>query len=419
MNMTKQIFVSFILLGILTGPLHVEAGGRVSLLKPRKSGTISRAEILRKRPNWILSEQISRRLSKRTRETYQQAKLAQQERAHSRGLTIGEPVRAVRRAKDMPTAQVYKDKPFLTTREQTANYMIAQSNRLFVKELARMDQLWEQLDLHMSELKEAAAHTPQPAEPITWLAQQIPAKTSILFLGEVHGYSELQNAATQLLQLLRQREPHRKIILLTEFLPENFRYTANTPTKDLYLADFEPVWKEALRNNIEVIGLEPLHVIKDTCSMEYFNQKNNKIKIGSHWAHLEGVRLRNEAWARTLEKYRTENPDALFVVYSGSAHSMYNFPFTLSTALTKEVPFVVTLFPDVIYKMKSGGWLVASLEETPVPFEEPLEQMTQTGAFPQKTLQFQDAELAKLAGFDVRLRLPIDRTRYALDHGFE
>lgn len=76
MNMTKQIFVSFILLGILTGPLHVEAGGRVSLLKPRKSGTISRAEILRKRPNWILSEQISRRLSKRTRETYQQAKLA-------------------------------------------------------------------------------------------------------------------------------------------------------------------------------------------------------------------------------------------------------------------------------------------------------------------------------------------------------
>ena len=105
MNMTKQIFVSFILLGILTGPLHVEAGGRVSLLKPRKSGTISRAEILRKRPNWILSEQISRRLSKRTRETYQQAKLAQQERAHSRGLTIGEPVRAVRRAKDMPTAE--------------------------------------------------------------------------------------------------------------------------------------------------------------------------------------------------------------------------------------------------------------------------------------------------------------------------
>ena len=60
MNMTKQIFVSFILLGILTGPLHVEAGGRVSLLKPRKSGTISRAEILCKRPNWILSEQISR-----------------------------------------------------------------------------------------------------------------------------------------------------------------------------------------------------------------------------------------------------------------------------------------------------------------------------------------------------------------------
>ena len=152
--------------------------------------------------------------------------------------------------------------------------------------------------------------------------------------------------------------------------------------------------------------------------MEYLNREGNKIQTRPHWGHLEGVRLRNEAWVRTLEKYHAENPDALFVVYSGSAHSSYNVPFTLSTAMAKEIPFVVTLYPDVVFKLKPGGWWVSSLEEDPVPFEEPLEQMTQKGAFPQKTIQFQDPELAKLAGFNVRLRLPIDRTRYALDHGF-
>lgn len=401
----------------MTCPLLVEAGGKVSLA-PRKSGTISRAEILRKRPNWLQSEQISRQLYKRTQSTYEQAKLAQQARGHFRGLTLGEPVRAIRRSKDMPTAQVYKDKPFLTTRAQTANYMIAKSNRLFIHELERMDRLWKELDQHLPELQEAAAKTPQPAEPIPWLVGQIPANTSILFVGEVHDYAEIRQGTAKLLQQLRQREPTRKIILLTEFLPEDFHYTANTPTKALHFPDLEPVWKEALANDIEVIGLEPRHIITDYCLMEYLNREGNKIQTRPHWGHLEGVRLRNEAWVRTLEKYRAENPDALFVVYSGSAHSSYNVPFTLSTAMAKEIPFVVTLYPDVVFKLKPGGWWVSSLEENPSPFEEPLEQMTKKGAFPQKTIQFQDPELAKLAGFNVRLRLPIDRTRYALDHGF-
>jgi len=408
------ILVSFCLLA-----LPAQAAWKLPLKSRKAPAASSRLpKSAMRHPNFIQREQISNLLHRRARKTYQQAVKLQQELPPSRGLTIGEPVRSIRRPNDMPTERVYADKPFLTSRHQTADYMVAQSNRLFIREVARMRQLWNELDKHLDELKQAAANTPQPADPIAWLARQIPADTSILFVGEMHGYGEIHEATAQLLGSLRQRHPTRRIVLLTEFLTEDFHYTADVPTDALHLPDFEGVWQEALSQHIEVIGLEPMHVMNDTCEMKYRSRDNGKMKTAPQWAHLEGVRLRNEAWVRTLEKYRAQDPEALFVVYSGAAHSMYNFPFTLSTALTKEVPFVATFYPETVFYLATNNWLISSLENAFIPLEEPLERMTHPDAFPQQTIHFQDPHLAKLAGFNVRVKLPISTQRYYRDHGF-
>ena len=369
-------------------------------------------------PRWgrLSSWQISRQLEKRAVLSFEQAKQAQAALGSSRSIVAGEPVRTVLRPKDMPRTNVYSDKPFLTTRRQTANYLVSQSNRLFVRELERMKAVWEQIDTHLPQLQAAAAQTEQSPTPIPWLAHQIPADTSLLFIGEVHGYSEIRQATAALLRELRALYPAREILLFTEFLPEDFHPSQSADLTSLSLPRYVPVWETALQEDIEVIGLEPDFILEDSCTALAINRKG-KFKLVPQWALLEGVRLRNEHWKDTLQKYRQQHPQALFVVYSGAGHSLYNYPFSLSAALPNEKSFVTALYPDKFLKIQSNGTRLVQ-ELVSAPFTGPLEGLTEQVKFPQSVLHFKDPSLSRTAGFDVRIRLPINIEQYMLEHGY-
>lgn len=407
----KRILLIFLSLSLFLAPLEAQAKWRVSLKKvPTRITQRART------PRELSSREVSRILERRVKTSFKRAQEAQIEATISSQSSplFGEPIRRVRRAKDMPQARVYPDRPFLTTREQTANYMAAQSNRLFLQQSRRWRQWTKQLEEQLPQIEEAARQTPQPEHPIAWLAEQIPAQTSLLFVGEMHGFGEIREGVGTLLSTLRQQNPSREIILFTEFLPEEFHWKPTTDPALLDLPKYAPVWEEAARNHIEVIGLEPEVALADSCEVEGLDDVE-KISVFSQWAHLEGVRLRNEAWAKTIQTYRAQHPDALFVVYSGASHSAYYFPFSLATTLSKERPFVATLYPDKMLRTAGSFW-VSHVEF--VPYEEPLERVTKHILFQKPVLQFKDPEISKLVGFDVRIKLPINEERHAIETGF-
>ncbi len=392
--------------------LPLNAGGPWSFPWKKAAKASSTSTSLKGLSSW----QISQVLKKRAAASFREAKQAQALLTSSRSLAFGEPSIRVLRAKDMPQSSVYLDKPFLTTREQTANYLVSQSNRLFVRELKRIKTVWEQIDAHLPQLQEAAAQTEQSPTPITWLAQQIPQQTSLLFIGEVHGYTEIRQATAMLLTKLRQLYPTREILLFTEFLPANFHLSKNFAPQTLSLPRYAPVWETALQHNIEVIGLEPPFILEDFCTALAITRKG-RIKLISQWALLEGVRMRNEYWGKTLQKYRLQHPNALFVVYSGNGHNLYNYPFSLSSALTKEKTFVAALYPDKFLKFASVDGSLLAREPKPTPFTGPLEELTEQVEFPQPVLHFKDPSLSRTAGFDVRIKLPVNLEQYMLEHG--
>ena len=407
----KRIVCLTLLICLVNAPTQLQAGKRLS--NKLKSTRVGRAF-----GKLAQTERFSRILDKRLRTSFETARELQKQ--HPQHIDfLGEPIRRVRRAKDMPTHRVYADKPFLTTRRQTANYMAAKSNRAYLKESKHVLEWIKQLKNHLPQMQKAARQTAdlQAENFIPWLTEQIPARTTTLFVGEMHGFKEIHQSVEMLLISLHEQNPNREIILFTEFLPKDFQWSEDVRPSSLALPVYAPIWQQAARKGIPVIGLEEEVSFYDFCDVEGIDPQGN-VKVISQWAHLEGVRLRNEAWVRTLEKYRAQDPEALFVVYSGAAHSMYNFPFTLSTALTKEVPFVATFYPETVFYLATNNWLISSLENAFIPLEEPLERMTHPDAFPQQTIHFQDPHLAKLAGFNVRVKLPISTQRYYRDHGF-
>ena len=127
----------------------------------------------------------------------------------------------------------------------------------------------------------------------------------------------------------------------------------------------------------------------------------------SIWATLEGVRLRNERWINTLSSYRTKYPDALFIVYTGADHALYNRPFSLATHFPQEQTFVTALYPDKGTDFISDGkwWHVPSMTEK--SYLGPLEQIHKQADFPQPVLKWSTPQLSQIAGFDVRIKIPV------------
>ncbi len=415
--MIKRTWLWVVILSILLFPFQAQAGVKSpkrSPKRPPKAVTARRAftHDMRK-GNYTLQRQseISSLLSRRALLSFDRASQAHLDLSLPLRSHTGMPAARMKSFENTHWQKIYPDKPFLTTSQQVGNYMISHNNRLLVQETARMKQLSVDLTARLPQLEEAIAKSPRPENPLTWLLENIPDQTSMLFLGEVHDVPEIHEAIVTLLAQLREKNPNRKIVLFTEFLPEELHYTANAATATPL--GMIQIWKSALRRDIEVIGLEPEFVTGDLSKQQVQNTEGTKLVTLNQWANLEGVRLRNEAWGRTLEKYRAQEPEALFVVYSGLGHCGYNQPFTLSQAFEHEKPYVVSFVPShkirtrKIDAEEGNRHVVAN-------YHDMLEQMLVKN-LPQPLIHLPDPELSRLAGFDVRLKLEVDKEGLIFD----
>ena len=299
-----------------------------------------------------------------------------------------------------PATQLYPSVPYLQTPKQLTQYFLTQNNLLAEKEQQRMSGSLNSLVQQAPLLKEQAALAKQPKNKIEWLASYIPSQVNTLFVGEMHGFPEIQQALSRLLELLRAQRPNQTILLFSEFLYKDFIWT---PYHDPASHPFGKVWKTALDQRIISVGLEPSFVKDDPLFFEYKDKEGN-IYSSSVWSSLEGMRLRHEHYNQVLQRYRQTYPEALFVVYTGANHSQYTSLFSLSQPLPADKTFVVSLYPSKRLAKMPANFLIGRRRPFFTSIMGEFDWAT-GGTFPQQVLYWQDKTSAHTAGFDVQLKL--------------
>ena len=314
--------------------------------------------------------------------------------------------------------------PFLTTNRQLANYFTAQNNREILKYSRAQKEHYQQLLEQVPLLKERQQQIDIPTDQdMKWLAQQIPADTDYLLLGEQHGFEVIQTQMGELLTQLRARFTNREIILFTEFLPSPLQYNSSEFLKywqdASYLSPYLPLWEKAYTQHIHTVGLEPIFRLL-TISAQLTHVGTLTYLPSGIWSSPEGMRLRNQAWLEVLREFRQQHPDALFIVQAGFAHLDYTQPHSLGNTLKSQAnTFVAGFFPGVTsvrdapsitrvysrekwssnYRLPQGGFLPASNFD-----------FATHGAFPQRLVQFTTQE-RELTGFDIQVKTPIPVTK--------
>ena len=293
------------------------------------------------------------------------------------------------------------------TEKQLALALAKQENTLFAQEASRFKKyLQPRAQQLLPRFREEAKKTENVKDPIRFVVKQLSPDISTILLGEEHFFPHVQDAVARFLHALYMKYPKRKIIVLTEFLPENFVWGKNQPRSGLEApgecVPYPKLWEIVTNHHMEIIGMEPLPIYPyiESRVLEFTTEiKPEQIgdldedalwEAAGFTGQLSGMKYRNEQFVKTIQAYREKYPDALLVVYAGSAHVGYNDPFALADALPKENKFVLKM---EIKAQKPSDMAVHSLNER-LEFEED---------FAQKLLYFQDPELAHIAGFDANI----------------
>ena len=215
----------------------------------------------------------------------------------------------------------------LTTPAQWNLYATASQNRHNTAQLYRTERFIQNYYEQFPQMyrHEQVLNVP-PDQYIKTLAEQIPANTKYLLLGEMHKKRLLPHIA-ELISRLADSE--RQIILFTEFLPHS-AHTKNTARREELLREYWPVWKAAKQANIPIAGLEPEFAVQN----EFLYLVNPVTKTAiPFWRTIEGMRLRNQHWLKLINLYREEFPDALFIIYAGGGHIAADRPYSLGKSL--------------------------------------------------------------------------------------
>ena len=194
---------------------------------------------------------------------------------------------------------------------------------------------------------------------IKQLAAQV-EDSHIVFLGEFHYVPEIQRAVGQLLYALKDRNPGRRIVLFTEFidlpptaregapasLASYYRRASEFPTERIQGDDphlfkrldyARDLFEILLDDHFEIYPLED----RKLCSMIY--QEEGLLR--DMQVSALAITLRNKTWARMMEhkmaQIRKTDPDALFVVYAGMAHTSWIMPYALPKFFAKAKTSVV------------------------------------------------------------------------------
>ena len=282
--------------------------------------------------------------------------------------------------------------------EQVPAYFIYQHNLRLRHWLPILDAREEALFSYRDELEKHRVEVSHPRDAdMRWLADRVTDKTKYLLLGERHGFPEVTNSVATFILAMRLKYPNREIFLLTEFLPENEHWTPSA-AEDLS-DDKRPVWSAAQTMAIPVIGLEPEYVTGlHDATLECTDCDGGSIEQAA-WATLEGIRLRNDRWLRVIHNFRKKHPDALFIIYGGGGHMRYSEPYSLGARLASEHTQVVTIYP-----MTHMEWGVSTT------IVDGFDWVTE-GKFPQRVLWWDNPAAAKIAGFDIRIKVPVSHDK--------
>ena len=301
--------------------------------------------------------------------------------------------------------RLYPDVHFLTSTKKAGDYIVARNNRLFVNEIHRLNNLAPVLETHYPALKRRAVLLEQMPQYRGWttpqwleeIARLVPAQTNYLFVGEQHGFPEIQQALQEFVEKLQQNYPQRTIILFTEFLPKGTSffsgqalqaawYDLDKNIEKSYLQFFE----KTLENGITVVGLE--HPDRDYFKSYAHTVKGQQPGQLSFWNTLEGISQRNNMWEQILHNYRQTYPDALFVIHTGAGHSLYNRPYSLGTRFAKEETFMVAFYPTTSPTSRNP---------------DPVELLYKPADLPEIFLHVTVPAHIQAAGFNIRLRIPV------------
>lgn len=283
----------------------------------------------------------------------------------------------------------------LSSKQTEENFLIM-NNRQVQAWLPHLYATKQTIQKHLPDFYRAKTYVnASSGEEMSWLARQLSPQTNYFLLGEMH-FPEIAAQAAEFVHQLRLALPEREIILFTEFVSEEGQ------TK---LAKYQPVVDEAKRRHIRVVGLEPRFVL-DSANNYFFYRSGNlhnnlpETQGESMWASLEGVRIRNKRWLRTIRRYREQYPQALFMIYAGAGHVEYTVPYSLGAALAGPETFTAVLYPEHMRTTQN---------EEDSFLTSPFDEWTQGRFAFDKILQFNNKDLSMLAGFDAQIKIPRER----------
>lgn len=405
MRDTKKLFL--ILLGACMLTMQADAGLQIRKPRYKRTGSVAAGNSLRKKLNTtreaLFATKRRQILEERMERTFARANQAQQKSVHP-GMWGSVPPRYHSRwaLRHLNPKHIYPDKPFLAHPiyggQLTEAYILSQTNRALVNHLEKMKTFWPRFAAAIPRFKREAQALLQPKDPLRYAVKKIPQTVKNIFLGEVHDQPDIVRFISNMLPLLRQKYAGKPIFLFTEFIWDIERNGKHLPdtTPGLHESDYALIWQSAAKENIPVIGLEAKY-IKHDYKLEVIGEENEG-EAESLWTTLEGVRLRNEHWWKILEQYRAENPDAIFVIYTGSAHSLYNAEFSLATRTPKAETFMLEL--DVKKRPEEGKGGT----------RDNLEDIYPRLSFPQPVLHWRSKDLIELSGFDMRIKVQSSRS---------
>ena len=161
-------------------------------------------------------------------------------------------------------------------------------------------------------------------------AHLIPPQARKIFVGEEHNHPAIYKAFETMVLQYHALYPHRKIIVLTEFVSDRLLpwQMPGKPVKRLEMPfrrndkDFV-FFNKFIKEGIDVIGLENLAYIKEHEAL--FTPSE------SQYESVFGMQERNAHWRRIISYVASNNPQATLFIYAGSMHTHYRAPFSLTT----------------------------------------------------------------------------------------
>ena len=242
------------------------------------------------------------------------------------------------------------------------------------------------------------------------LAQEA-SREKLVFLGEKHFCYNAHLVLLKFLDLLKQQNPNRRIVLFSEFLFLPEEGTKNASSLASYYRRVQAgqvpkltrseismmqyaglLFHHAVRSGIDVYPLED--------PVQYRLLEKELPKDGD--LMNRAIRARNKTWARVMRakmaEIRQTNPDALFVVFAGMGHTSWAASGSLPKFFADEKSIVL----EVSEEMPSRHNLLYPVWGKTDPFFAPHEELT---------LYFWTGknarQLGRQAGFDYALVAPL------------